>query len=126
MKPSLLLAITSVLSVVLFSIHVADDMARGLDTVGLHNIFAVVIYGTWLYGALILSGRRSGLVIQLLGAIVGLLVLGVHLQGAGIQRIARAPSGFSFLWTLFALGTTSLLALVLSVSEWWSLRRRGR
>lgn len=123
MKPSAVLTITSLLSVVLFSLHVADDIARGLDTIGPSSPIGVLILGVWLCGALVLSGRRSGLIILLLGAILGLGVVVLHMNGKGISRTATSSGGIFYVWTLFTFGATSFVSLVLSVKGLWSLRR---
>jgi hypothetical protein len=123
MKHNLLLTILSLLSVLLFTLHVADDIVRGLDTAGPQNVFGVLILGVWLYGTLVLADRRSGYIIQLLGAILGLGVVVLHMKGAGYVRVATSSGGFFFVWALFALGASALLSLVLSVQGLWSLRR---
>ena len=42
--------------------------------------------------------------------------------GAG-SRIANSSGAFFFIWTLFAIGITSLLSVILSIRGLWSLRR---
>ena len=53
------------------TLHVADDIARGIDTIGLHTLTAILVLGLWLYGTLVLRGRWPGYVLQLLLSIVG-------------------------------------------------------
>lgn len=60
------------------------------------------------------SQRRAGLAILQIGGLFGLAISAMHRTGAGYPRLARAPGGFAFVWTLFALGTTSLVSLVLA------------
>jgi hypothetical protein len=62
--------------------------------------------------------------ILLLGSLLGLGVLVVHLQGAGVGGdIAKSSGGFFFVWTLLTLGMTPTFSLILSARGLWSLRR---
>lgn len=123
MKHNVTLVVLSVLSVLFMTLHLADDIVRGMDEGKLPTLFGVLIMGIWLYGALVLAGRRSGYIILLLGALFGLAVLIVHMKGAGVGGIAKTTGGFFFAWTLLALGVTALVSLILSVRGLWSLRR---
>lgn len=44
MKPNALLTITSLLSILLVTLHVTDDIRRGLSPQGADNAFAVFIF----------------------------------------------------------------------------------
>jgi hypothetical protein len=102
---------------------VADDIARGMGTIGLHTLTAILVLGLWLYGALVLSGRLSGYILQLLLSIVGLGVVIIHLKGAHIGQIAVSNGGVLFVWTLFVLGTTSFMSMLLCLHGLLALRR---
>ena len=122
------LTITSLLSVVLFSFHWVDEISRGMETAGLAGLGGVAILVVWLSGTLILDQRRSGLVIMLVGAILGLGVLVLHMTGAGLVggRIANSSGIFFWVWTLITLQVTAIFSLILSVRGLWSLPwRRG-
>src|SRR3977135_3355342 len=111
------LTITSLLSIVLFSFHWVDEISRGMETAGLAGLGGVGILGVWLSGTLIIGQRRSGLVIMLVGAILGVGVLVVHMK-AGLLggRIAtNSPGAFFWVWTLIALGVSSTICLMLAV-----------
>ena len=123
MKQNLLLTITSLLSVLFTTFHLTDDIVRGFEKAGVSNLIAVPICVVWLYGALVLAGRRSGYVIILLLSLLGLLVPVIHMRGAHYGEIATSPGGFFFVWTLIALGVTALISVILSVRGLWSLRR---
>ena len=70
----------------------------------------------WLYGALVLAGRRSGYVIILLGSLLGLVVPVLHMTGKGVGgEIAKSSGAFFFIWTIIALGVTALISVILSV-----------
>src|SRR6476660_8669961 len=102
MKHSVTLTIASLLSILFATFHLTDDVIRGMEKGGLSNLVAVPILVVWLYGTLVLAGRRSGYVIILLGSLLGLGIPVVHMKGAGIgAQVARGPSGgFFFVWTL--------------------------
>ena len=123
MKQNLLLTITSLLSILFMTFHLTDDIVRGFEKGGVSNLTAVPIFVVWLYGALVLAGRRSGYVIMLL---VGLFAAGmpvIHMRGAHYAEIARSAGGFFFVWTLWALGGVGGVTVILSARGLWSLRR---
>src|SRR6478736_1601212 len=121
MKPSVLLTIASLLSILLLTFHLSHDIVRGMEKGGLSNLLAVPILVVWLYGTLVLAGRRSGYIIILLGSLLALGVPVIHMKGAGVgAQVARAPGGgFFFVWTLIALGVTSLFSIILSARGLW-------
>jgi hypothetical protein len=124
MKQNLLLTITSLLSILFMTFHLADDVVLGFENGGVSNLIPVPILVVWLYGALVLAGRRSGYVIMLLGSLLGLLVPVLHMTGKGVGgEIAQSSGAFFFIWTMIALGVTALISVVLSVRGLWSLRR---
>jgi hypothetical protein len=125
MKHNLMLTITSLLSILFVTSHMAEDILRGFEPGGFKNFNGVLTLVLWLYGTLMLSGRRSGYVIMLLGAILGALVSVAHMRGAGLVggRIAGSSGILFWVWTLLALGVTSIFSLILSARGLWSLRR---
>jgi len=126
MKRDVVLTITSLLSILFFGSHWADEVGRGIETGGVEGLGGVVILVVWLCGTLLLAERRSGYIIMLLGGILGLGVLVLHMTGRGLigGRIAANSSGaFFWVWTLIALGVTSTFSGILSARGLWSLRR---
>ena len=126
MKHNALLTFTSLLSIVLMTLHVTDDIVRGLSPPGADNAFGVVIFVVWVVGTLVLAERRSGHAIMLLGGLLGLAVPFLHMRGTGVGvagPIARSDGALFFVWTLVALGVTGLLSAVLAARGLWSLRR---
>lgn len=132
MKNTLTLTVTSLLSILFLTFHFTSDTLHaraGTPEAGGSTLVAVPILVVWLYGTLVLTERRSGYVIMLLGSLLGLLVPIVHVIGAGgIFRgeIARSSGAFLFVWTLHALSVTALFSLILSVLALWNLRRPTR
>ncbi len=125
MKPSALLTVSSVLLVLLFTLHLAGDIFLGYEQGGLSNATAFPILVLWLYGALVLGGRRAGYIIMLLGSLLGCAVPLLHMRGKGLGgAVAKYHADFFFVWTTLAIGVTALLCVILSVQGLWSLRRR--
>jgi hypothetical protein len=124
MKQNVTLTITSLLSILFFAFHWADDIVRGMSPGGLSGLFGVLILVVWLYGTLVLAERRSGHIIMLLGSIGGLGVLVIHLRGTGLVggRIANSSGLFFWVWTLIALGVTASFSAILSARGLWSLQ----
>jgi len=126
MKPSVVLTIASLLSILFVTLHLAQDIVYGYEPGTVSNLLAVPIVVVWLYGTLLLAERRSGYIIILLGSLLSLLVPIVHMKGKGVgvaSRIANSSGHFFFVWTLIALGVTALCSVILSVRGLWSLRR---
>ncbi len=60
MKHSVMLTITSLLSILFLTFHLADDIIRGYAPGGVANMVAIAIVVVWLYAALVLAERRIG------------------------------------------------------------------
>lgn len=124
MKHNTSLTIASLLSIVFSTLHLADDIVHGFEKGGLPNLILVPIAVVWLYGTLVLAGRRSGYIIILLASLLGMMVPVIHMQGKGVgvaSGIANSGGGFFFVWTLLALGVTALFSAILSVQGLWAL-----
>ena len=132
MKQNVMLTITSLLTFLLLTFHLAGDIVYGWEPGGLANLITVVLVsGVWLCGTILLAGRRSGYIIILLGSLLGLFVPYVHMsgtKGVGVaSRLAGHQGHFFFVWTLLAIGVLSLFSVILSVRGLWSLPwRRSR
>ncbi len=124
MKHNVTLTITSLLSILLSTFHLADDIDRGMSPGGLSNLLAVVICVIWLYGTLVLAGRRSGYIIILIGSLLLMGIPVIHMRGVGVGFGTTRSGGFFFVWTLLALGVTALFSVILSARELIGLSRR--
>ena len=125
MRQNVVLTIASLLSVLFVTLHLAGDIVRGMEPGRLSDLIVLPILVVWLYGTLALAGKRSGYVIILLGSLLGLLVPVIHMKGAGVGgAIAKSSGAFFFIWTLLALGVTSLFSVVLSVQGLWERKPR--
>lgn len=114
----------SLLAMLLASFHHADDVVRGMAPGDLNNLVPVMFLLVWLYGTLVLRGRRAGYIINLVASLLAAGLPVVHMLGAGLAggRIANSSGAFFFVWTLIALGVTALFSAVLSASALWSGR----
>lgn len=124
MRENVLLTIMSLLSILLLTLHLADDIVRGFEPGKLPNLVAVPICVIWLYATLVLAGRRSSYIIILLLSLLGMLVPVIHMMGRGVgvtSRIGYTHGAFFFVWTLIAIGVTSLFSVILSVHGLWRL-----
>lgn len=128
MKPNLTLTITSLLTILFLTFHLSDEITRGMEPGRLNMVIPVLVLAGWTYVALALSGRRSGYIVLLLGAIVGLGVPILHMSGAtGLvgSRIANSRGAFFWVWQNFTLGVISACSLILAVRGLWTTRKRS-
>ncbi len=116
MKDKVTLTITSLLSILFFGFHWADEIVRGIATGGVSGLGGVLILVVWLYETLVLGDRRLGYAIMLLGSIFGLGVLILHMRGEGLVggRIANSNGMFFWVSTLIALGVSSTFSAILA------------
>jgi hypothetical protein len=122
MKQNAILTVTSLLSILLLTLHVTDDIVRGISKAEPSDI-ALLVLVVLLYGTLVLGERRSGHVIMLLFA-AGMPV--IHMRGAHYGEIAKSAGGFFFVWTLWALGGLGGFTFILSARGLWNQRARSR
>lgn len=126
MNKTQLLTVTSLLSIVFLMLHIADDISRGFDSTGISNMIPIAVVVALVYGILIYRDRSPGIIAAVLVAVfaVGMPVL--HLRSARINEIAQSSGGLFFIFTLWALGVTGMLGIVLSIQviwRWWADRR---
>ena len=122
MKESTLSVVTSLLSIVLLTLHITDDIVRGISQAESSNT-ALLVLVVFLYGTLVLAGRRSGYVIMLLVGLVAAAMPVMHMRGAHYPELARSAGGFFFVWTLWALGGLGGLTVTLAARALWRLTR---
>jgi hypothetical protein len=125
MKHNVILTIASLLSILFFTFHHADDVVRGMAPGGLSNLVPVIFLAVWLYGTtLVLAERRSGYAVVLVLSLLGSGIPVLHMTGSGLagNRLADSGGAFFFVWTLIALGVTTLFSVILSARGLWSLK----
>ena len=125
MRQNVTLTVFSLLSILLFTFHLSDDIVRGFEPGGFKHVSGILILVVWLYGTLLLAGRRSGYVIVLLGSLLASLMPFAHMRGAGLVggRIVNSGGVFFWVWTLLAVGVTAIFTFILSARGLWGLRR---
>jgi len=121
-KHNTLLAIASLFSILLLTLHITDDIVRGISKAESSNI-ALLVLVVLLYGTLVLRERRSGHVIMLLVGSLAAAMPVMHMRGAHYGEIAKSPGGFFFVWTLWALGGLGGFTFILAARGLWGLRR---
>lgn len=121
MKRNDMLIIASLLSILLLTLHVTDDIVRGISKAEPSNI-ALAVLVVMVYGTVVLPERRLGHVIMLLVGIFAAAMPVIHMRGVHYPEIAKSPGGFFFVWTLWALGALGGLTIILSAQGLWSLR----
>jgi hypothetical protein len=129
-KSDVMLTVASLLSILFLTFHLSDEIARGMERGRLNMLIPVLVLVVWLYGTLVLAGRRSEYIIMLVASIVGTAAPILHMAGKGLAggRIAPNSSGaFFWVWQNLTLGVISLFTVILSVRGLWSLPwRRAR
>jgi hypothetical protein len=124
------LTVTSVLSIILFTLHWADEVARGLEPGTTSAVGGFAILVVWLSATLVFADRRWGLIIILVGALLASAVPILHMQGRGLvlgrYGTTNQSAMFFWVWTNFALGASGMLSVVLAVHELWTWRTRSR
>ncbi len=92
MKNDVMLTVASLLSILFLTFHLSDEIARGMERGGLNMVIPVFVLVVWLYGTLVLAGRRSGYIIMLVASIVGTGVPILHMAGKGLAGGRIAPT----------------------------------
>lgn len=123
MSPNARLSVLSIVGVVLLTVHIAGDVAYGLDRGGPNMLVGVLILGVLLVGAVGLPGRLSGEIIMLLGALCAMLMPVIHTRGAGLTRVATLDGGLLFTAIVLGLGAVGLTAFVLAIQVLAARRR---
>jgi len=128
MKHNLTLTITSLLTILFLTFHLSDEITRGMEPGRLNMVIPVLVLGGWVYATLVLTGRRSGYIIMLLGAIIGMGIPILHMSGVGLvsSRIANSRAAFFWVWQNFTLGVISVCSFILALRGLWSLRKESK
>src|ERR1700694_1050874 len=122
MKHNTMLTVASLLSLLFLTLHITDDIVRGISKAESSNT-ALLVLAVFRYGTLVLPERRSGHVIMLLIGLLAAAMPVMHMRGAHYGEIAKSPGGFFFVWTLWALGGLGGFTFILSALGLWRLRK---
>ena len=116
MKQGDLLSATSILAALLLALHISQDIVFGFDPAGLHHFFVgVPILLVVVCGAVLLRERTSGKVIMLLGGVMAAGMLPLHMRNGLRPEFLEKSGALLFIWTLYLLGVTGGLSVVLAV-----------
>ncbi len=128
MKQNVPLIVSSLLSILLTLVHVAHDIAIGIDESRPSIVIFVVVLVLWSYATVVLAERRSGYIIVFVLSLLAFGIPVLHMTGkSGISAgIKDSGEALFFGATLLALGVTALLSVVLSTHGLWTLRRGRR
>jgi len=110
-----LLVTCSLLSVVLLSLHIAQDIVLGLDRAGLNHLVGVAILLVVVCGAVLLREHVVGRVIMLLGGVMAAGMLPLHMRNGLRPEFLDRPGVLLFVWTLYLLGVLGAFTVVLAV-----------
>jgi hypothetical protein len=121
MNDRVTLTVSSLVSIVLFSLHWADEVARGLEPGTLSAAGGLVILAVWLCALLVFRENRWGLVLVLLGSMLASGVPILHMTGRGLVlgRYGTGSVMLFWVWTNIALGASGMLSVVLSARALW-------
>jgi hypothetical protein len=122
MKHTTMLTVASLLSLLFLTLHITDDIVRGISKAESSNI-ALLVLAVLLYGTLVLPERRLGHVIMLLIGLFAVAMPVMHMRGAHYGEIAKSPGGFFFVWTLWVLGGLGGFTVMLAARGLWDLRQ---
>jgi hypothetical protein len=123
MKHSTMLTVASLLTLLFLTLHITDDIVRGISKAESSNT-ALLVLAVFLYGTLVLPERRSGHVITLIIGLIAAAMPVMHMRGAHYGEIAASPGGFFFVWVLWVLGGLGGFTVILSARGLWVLRRK--
>ena len=85
------------------------------------GVVLLAVLAGWVCATLVLAGRRSGYVINLVLSLLAAGIPVIHMTGIGLGQ-GRSSGAFFFIWTLLALAVTSIFSVILAVRGLWSLR----
>jgi hypothetical protein len=117
MKRHFMLKITSLVSAVLLSLHISQDIVFGFDRAGLNQLVGVGIIWVIVCGTLLLPHRRLGQVIMLLGGVLSAGMLPIHMRHGLRPEFLQTSGSLLFIWTLYLLGVMGFFSIVLAVLE---------
>jgi hypothetical protein len=114
-KQNDLLSATSVLSAVLLSLHISQDIVFGIDRAGLNHLVGVAILLVIVCGAVLLRERLLGKLIMLLGGLMAAAMLPLHMRHGLRPEFLQRSGALLFVWLLYVLGVMGWFTVILAV-----------
>jgi hypothetical protein len=99
----------------LLALHISQDIVFGFDPPALHRLIGVAILLVVVCGAVLLRERPSGKVIMLLGGVIAAGILPLHMRNGLRPEFLEKSGALLFIWTLYVLGLTGGLSVILAV-----------
>jgi hypothetical protein len=127
MQRNLTLTIASFLSILFLTFHLTQDALHAPVeswAAGPGNFTVIAVLSILLWGTVMLAGRRSGFVIQLLTGLIALGMPILHLKSHGVSPDPRPGGIFLFMWTMIVLGILGIFTAMLAARALWNTRRR--
>jgi hypothetical protein len=115
MKQNDLLSVTSLLSVLLLSLHISQDIVFGFDRAGLNHLVGVAILLVIVCGAVLLRERLVGKVIMLLGGVMAAGMLPLHMRNGLRPEFLEKSGALLFVCTLYLLGVIGAFSIILAI-----------
>jgi hypothetical protein len=118
---------TSLFSVLLLSLHLAQDAIHARPRTveaGAGNLTGILILTVLLAGPALVAERRSGRIIMLFVAMSAMGMPALHFWGA--RDWSKHDAALLFVWSLLVLGVNGLFSLMLWLSEFRRLRDERR
>lgn len=117
MKRHVMLVVTSLVSSLLLSLHISQDIVFGFDQAGLNHLVGVGIILVIVCGTLLLPQRRVGQVIMLLGGVMSAGMLPLHMRHGLRPEFLERSGALLFIWTLYLLGVMGFFTIIVAVLE---------
>lgn len=117
MRPTTLLSVTSILSVLLLALHISQDIVFGFDRAGLNHLVGVAILLVIACGAVLLRERTLGKVIMLLGGVMAAGMLPLHMRNGLRPEFLERDGALLFIWTLYVLGVNGAFSVILAIQS---------
>ena len=121
MKNDRLLVISSLVSILLITLHLTGDVLRarpGNPETGGSTLVVVPLLALWLYATLVFPHRRFSQLLLLLLALAAIGMPVIHAMGPSgffTGQMAKGNGDFIFVWGLHLLGVTGIFSLALSI-----------
>src|SRR5260370_31052776 len=97
MKHNTMLTVASLLSLLFLTLHITDDIVRGISKAESSNT-ALLVLAVLLYGTLLLPERRSGHVIMLLIGLFAAAMPVMHMSAAHYDQLAQCARALFCVW----------------------------
>ncbi len=117
-----MLKITSLISVVLFILHVAGDLSLGYEKGSVYPVVPIAL--VFLIGATILGDNLAGHIIMFLSGIAGALMPVLHWKLYAVAD--KGALGYWFAAIVLSMGVTGEFGAVLAALVMWQTWRQRR